>query len=429
MIMPDYSSEVKKRFYGIDPKVNCPEITFQVTDDCCLNCSYCYQINKAHNMMSKQTGKNIVDLLFKMYDENKEDALINNHTKGIVLSFIGGEPFMNIEVMNYIMDYFMNQCFLRDHVWLTNFRVEISSNGMLYFQPEVQEFLNKYRDFISLTITLDGPKEVHDTCRVDYNGKGSVDQVITAWKDWNKINPNINTKITISPENLSQISNIFDFFIQQGCTAIFSNPIFEHNWTVEEGQQYYQILKKLADVLLENDNVFSSLFIELCGKPLPSKNTSNWCGGTGAMLAFDPFGNAYPCLRYMSSSLGKERAPLIIGNTEGVYNTPEYQAIYQDMKQVTRQSQSSEECIDCQIAMGCAYCSAYNYQATGSYNKRLMNICWMHRARSLANSYYWNKYYRKHNISKRFPVYLSHNIAKSLISDEEYDLLLELAEF
>jgi len=59
-------------------------------------------------MMTKETAKKIVDLLFKMYDEYKEDSPINHHTYGIILDFIGGEPFMNVEVMDYIMEYFLD---------------------------------------------------------------------------------------------------------------------------------------------------------------------------------------------------------------------------------------------------------------------------------------------------------------------------------
>ena len=72
-----------------------------------------------------------------------------------------------------------------------------------------------------------------------------------------------------------------------------------------------------------------------------STDTNNWCGGTSLMLAFDPEGNAYPCLRYMESSLNSAREPIIIGDTSGIYNTPETKAIYEDMRKVTRQSQST----------------------------------------------------------------------------------------
>ena len=87
--------------------------------------------------MSKEVAKNIIDLLFKMYDEDDENSPINHHTYGIILDLIGGEPFMNVETMDYIVDYFINECYRRDHIWLMNFRVSISTNGLLYFEPKV----------------------------------------------------------------------------------------------------------------------------------------------------------------------------------------------------------------------------------------------------------------------------------------------------
>lgn len=424
-----FSDDVIQRFKKSDPKVLCRTITFQVTNDCCLRCSYCYQTHKGHAMMSVETGKQIVDLLFKLYDEDKEDSIINHHTKGIVLDFIGGEPFMNVKTIDAILEYFIYQCAQKDHIWLTNFRISMSSNGILYFKPEVQKFLDRYQNFLSLNITIDGPKEVHDLCRLDYDNNGSFDRAIAAWDDWfNRVNANsISTKITIAPENLPHLENIFDFFFKRGCKDIHANPIFEHNWTPEEASLYYKILIKLADRLLDEPKAESSLFTTHIGYPLFTTDTNNWCGGTAAMLAFDPEGNAYPCLRYMADSLGSTVPPIIIGNVNGIYNTPESMAIYQDMKAVTRQSQSTQECLDCPVASGCAWCSAANYLITGSYNKRLTYICWMHRARSLANSYYWNWYYRIHEIKKNYPLYLPRDIARQIISDEEYDKLLELA--
>lgn len=354
----DYSDEVIHRYIEEDPKATCRNITFQVTDDCCLKCSYCYQGHKGHAMMSKETGKRIVDLLFKLYDENKENSVINHHTYGIILDFIGGEPFMNVEVMDCIVDYFIEQCLEKDHIWLTNFRISISTNGVLYFQPQVQHFIQKYKNLLSMNVTIDGPKKVHDLCRVDYDGNGSFDKAMAAWEHWyHTIGTNpLDTKVTISPENLELMEDIFDFFLSKGCKTIHANPVFEHKWTIEEAQLYYCILIRLAERLLQTEGAESSLFSENRGRPLLSTDTWNWCGGTSAMLAFDPEGKAYPCLRYMSSSLGTDREPIIIGNTDGIYNTPETKAIYDDMQKVTRQSQSTQECIDCPIAAGCAWC-------------------------------------------------------------------------
>lgn len=137
-------------------------------------------------MMTSETARKIVDLLFRLYDENNENMVINHHTKGLILDFIGGEPLMNIEVIEDTIKYFIDQCTEKNHIWLTNFRASMSSNGILYFKPEVQSFLNKYKNFISLNITIDGPKEVHDLCRIDYDGEGSFDRSIAAWDDWLK---------------------------------------------------------------------------------------------------------------------------------------------------------------------------------------------------------------------------------------------------
>lgn len=354
----DYSEEIIKRYQSEDPLAQCRNITFQVTDDCCLKCSYCYQTHKGHAMMTEEVAKAAIDLLFKLYDQNDENMVINHHTYGIILDLIGGEPFMNVEIMDYIVDYFIKECYRRDHIWLTNFRVSISTNGLLYFEPKVQDFLNKYHDLISMNVTLDGPKEIHDLCRVDYNDEGSFDRAMAAWNDWFVIRQRNtpDTKVTIAPENLSKIGEIFDFFLSKGCTTIHANPVFEHKWTEEEASLYYKLLIKLADKLLEVEGAESSLFSSYKGEPLPEDDTNNWCGGTSAMLAFDSQGLAYPCLRYMSSSLGTSVPPIIIGDTSGIYNTPESRAIYDDMQKVTRQSQSTQECIECPVASGCAWC-------------------------------------------------------------------------
>lgn len=420
---PDF---IVAKYIKEDPKATCRVITFQVTEDCCLNCSYCYQINKSHKNMSISTAKQIIDMLFNMYKINDENAFINHHTKGVVLELIGGEPLMNIEVCNFVCEYFLTSCIKTNHPWLFNSRVSLSTNGMLYFNPIVQQFIEKYKNFLNMTITIDGPKQIHDSCRVDYNGIGSFDQVFKAWLDWNKkSNQIIGTKVTIAPENLPYLDTIINFFIQHGCIEINANPIYEHNWTKEEASLYYKQLKKIADVMLQNIKIHSSLFKVNSNKPLLYSEDDNYCGGAGDMLAFDPDGIAYPCLRYMPSSLGDIK-PIIIGNTQGIYNTKETIDIYNKLKSVTRKTQSSDECINCPVASGCGWCSAYNYQCFGTCDKRLTNICWMHRAEALANVYYWNQYFIYKKEYEIYPLYLPRDVATNIIDNDEYDKLLNL---
>lgn len=402
-------------------------ITFQVTNDCCCNCSYCYQINKGHKYMTQEIAKQIIDLLFQMYNNTNEKIVINQNTIGLILDFIGGEPLMNLSIIDYVCSYFLDTCLKLDHTWVNKWRANITSNGALYFKNDTQDFLNKFYGLVSFGITVDGPKEIHDRCRKYFDGRGNFDDAYAAMKDCQKRFGLKNTKVTIAPENLKEINTIADFFIEEGITEINANPIFEHPWTIEEAQLYYKELKQMANTLLKKPEIYCSLFIDSFFKPMEKNDLQTWCGGTGKMLAFDPDGNAYPCLRYMDSSLNGDQPPIIIGNCwDGIYNTPETQKIYCDLCAITRRTQSTDECFNCPIAFGCAYCSAWNYQLYGTANSRCTYICNMHKARSLANVYYWNNYYEQQNESKVFEMYLSKDEALKFIDEKEYNMLLDL---
>ena len=403
-------------------------VTFQVTDDCTACCTYCYQGHKGHRMMTKDVAKRGVDLLFDMYDKN-DGTFINHKTKAIILDFIGGEPLMNIDIIDYVCTYFVQQCVERDHPWLYTWRASMISNGSLYFNPKVQAFLKKFRGFVSFGITLDGPKEIHNSCRVYHDGRGNFDDAYAAMRDFNSHYPQkLGTKVTIAPENLHNLNKIVKFFVDEGMEEINANTVFEAEWTEEQAQEFYRELKKMADYLLSLDHeVYVSLFREDGFRHLPESENSNYCGGTGDMLAFDPDGIAYPCIRYMPSSLGDDAPPITIGTVDGIFETEEDKETKRCLDCITRRSQSTDECWNCPIASGCAWCSGWNYQLYGTPDKRCTRICPMHKARSLANVYYWNKYYHKNNIDKHFEMHLPKEEALKFISEDEYNMLLELS--
>ena len=96
------------------------------------------------------------------------------------------------------------------------------------------------------------------------------------------------------------------------------------------------------------------------------------------------------------------------------------------LEKITRRSQSTDHCYYCSIAKGCAWCSGYNYQVFGTPNKRATYICVMHKARALANAYFWNCYVKQKGITERFLIHLSKEEALKIISEIEYQLLKKL---
>lgn len=146
------------------------------------------------------------------------------------------------------------------------------------------------------------------------------------------------------------------------------------------------------------------------------------------MLACDPFGKIFPCIRFMDTSLGDKVEPFCLGDVEnGIGILPKHKDKINILDSITLTSQSTNECINCPIQSGCGWCTGYNYQETGTPNKRVTYHCIMHKARFLATSYFWNKAYRKHNEKDRYPFSkIPKEWALEIIDEDEFKMLKEL---
>lgn len=404
-------------------------VTFQVTEDCNLACTYCYQGHKTKKAMSWATAKKAVDMLLSATEEN--NPYINpTISPGIILEFIGGEPFLQVNLIDKIVDYFRKEARRLWHPWAEWYCVSICSNGVNYFDEDVQRFLTKNRNNISLSVTIDGNKELHDSCRVFPDGRPSYDLAVAAAVDWMSRGYEMGSKITIAPENVSFLYDALVHMIDLGYTEINANCVYEDVWSPACATTMYAELKRVSDYLLEHgleNDIYISLFEEYICKPMSPKDNQNYCGGTCDMLCIDPDGNYSICIRYLPSSLGDDQPPIYLGNVDrGLVTTPEEKQTLKCMQCITRRSQSDDECFYCPIASGCGWCSALNYQQTGSANKRTKNICIMHKARALANIYFWNMYYRKHKSKERFKIHIPEEWALEVVSKEEFNMLKDL---
>lgn len=412
-------------------KVQTFNVTFQVTDACNLRCTYCYQINKSIHKMSLETAQKFINLLLEN-DKNTQQYIDTRACDAIIIEFIGGEPFLEVELIDQILEYFIKRMIETDHPWQYNWRISISSNGTLYFDPKVQAFINKWFNHLSFNISIDGNKQLHDACRQFPDGTGSYDKAIAGVQHYmNILHGNMGSKMTLAPANISYTFEAIINLIKLGYKEILLNCVYEKGWEKKHAIILYEQLKKLTDYLLSNnleDQVFISIFDENMFHPKSKNDIENWCGGNGAMIALDWKGDIYPCIRYMESSLGPNIEPIIIGNiNDGIMTNAKCRNCINALKSINRLNQSTDECINCPIAEGCSWCSAYNYQDSGDFNHRATYICIMHKARALANCYYWNLYYKKYNMKNRMKLYLPDQEALKIISIDELNYLKQLS--
>lgn len=418
----EYGDSLNRYFYEENNKFT-RNITFQITDDCNLCCSYCYQHNKGHHKMPFEVAKKLIDGILT------NDKSINNYVKsenaiGIVLEFIGGEPFLEVDLIDKIIDYFIEKCIILHHPWIDRFRVSICSNGVLYFTPKVQEFIKKHQTHLSFTISIDGNKTLHDACRVFPDGTGSYDLAIKAAKHYRKYYDAIlSSKMTLSPDNINFVFPALVNLWENDYNFIYCNCIYEKGWTIEHARVLYYELKKVADYLLNNhlERIKGTSILNLDLSQQKNISDKNFCGGDGNMLAVDYKGDLYPCLRYMESSIGQNQSPYIIGNVnDGIGYNQQTKDMIAGLD-VTYKSQSPQECIDCPVSSECGWCSALNYQEFGTINKRTTYTCLMHKARVLANYYYQNK------MGGNYPFLINKQDAIDIIGEDETNYLMELA--
>jgi len=364
-------------------------ITFIVTKDCQLACKYCYLVGKnSQERMTWQIAKEAIDYILDREDEFREES--------VIWDFIGGEPFLEIELIDKICDYLKLEMYRRDHHWFDSYRFSFSTNGINYHEDKVQQFIEKNQSHLSIGITIDGTELKHDLNRVyKKTGKGSYKDVLRNIPLWLSQFPNASTKVTISSADIPYIKDSVLHLYALGIKEVNINCVFEDVWKDGDDLLFENQLTELADVIIDNkyyEEYACSFYADFIGKPLNWKvDNQNWCGA-GKMLAVDAAGNFYPCTRFVQYSL-RDKPAWIIGNVKDGID----QNKLRPFLTLDRTTQSSEECINCEVASGCAWCQGENYDAAQTHTifQRSTAICKMHKARVRANNYYWNKLFRK----------------------------------
>lgn len=365
-------------------------ITFIVTKDCQLACKYCYLVGKnSKERMTWEVAKQAIDYILGHEDDFREES--------VIWDFIGGEPFLEIELIDSICDYLKTEMYRLNHHWFNSYRFSFSTNGLNYDSAKVQSFIKKNHAHLSIGITIDGTERKHDMNRV-YKGneeRGSYNDVVKNIPLWLMQFPQAGTKVTISSPDIPYIKESVIHLYSLGIHEVNINCVFEHVWEENDDVKFEKQLIQLADEIIEKGyykDYACSFFSERLGKPLDvCRDNQNWCGA-GRMLAIDSAGFFYPCTRFAAYSL-RSKKPIIIGNIrDGIdYNK------LRPFLTLDRISQSSRDCISCEVAEGCAWCQGENYDSADTHTvyQRSTAICKMHKARVRANNYYWNKLYRK----------------------------------
>lgn len=223
-------------------------ITFIVTKDCQLACKYCYLVGKNEKeRMSFEIAKKAIDYILA----NEKNDLFA--TQSVIFDFIGGEPFLEIDLVDKICDYIKSELFRLNHHWFNSYRFSFSTNGINYDSEKVQNYIAKNLDHLSIGITIDGTKDKHDLNRIwKGNGpeKGSYDDVVRNIPMWLTQFPNSGTKVTISSADIKYIKESVLHLYSLGIHEVNINVVFEDVWKEGDDELFESQLMELADAII-----------------------------------------------------------------------------------------------------------------------------------------------------------------------------------
>ena len=371
------------------------QLTFVVTQECNLRCGYCYMVGKnSKHRMEYDTAKKIVDY----FVDNRELLFTTDY---VVLDFIGGEPLLELELIDKIVDYFRLKVYNQKSRWFGRFRILVQSNGVLVNSEAFHKFLRKNKDMVSIGITIDGTKEKHDMQRVFPNGEGSYSIVEKNYKLFLQEGLVNDTKVTFGHEDLKYIKESIVHLWKMGIKNVPANIVHENVWKENDDIIYEEQLTELADYVIDNNlwkEYNTSLFYDKLGFRATDDAMMSASCGTGSMYCVDANGDIYNCVRFMDYSLNNGKPSKKIGDI--------YSGVDEDRKRPLKtlfpQYISEQKCIDCRVNLNCSYCSGNNYDASenNSMFSRSIAGCDMHKARVRANNYFWARLYNEHSVSR-----------------------------
>lgn len=281
MVQPDISWQ--------PPKAIC----LNVAHACNLGCKYCFAScgyfgGKIAQLMSLEVAFAAMDFLLRE----------SRFRKHLDVDFFGGEPLLAFDVVKNTVLYAEKISGQTDK----KFRFTITTNCTL-LTPEIIDFLNDHN--ISVIMSIDGRRDVHDRMRPYQDGSPSYDVVLGAARQMAESHRGKDCIVrgTYTRYNLDFDMDVRSLY-QAGFRELSLEPAVgdpELDWTIKEEDlpvisQSYSRLVSFWESTYKSGDPFSFFHFNLdLEKGVCKERRLTGCGAGYEYLAVTPEGTIYPC--------------------------------------------------------------------------------------------------------------------------------------
>jgi uncharacterized protein len=276
-------------------------VVLNVNTGCNLSCSYCYKEDldtpSAGRRMDVETAKASVEMLLQESPDEPRYTVV----------FFGGEPLSNRKLIETMVDY----CETRFAALDKQVEFVMTTNATLLTE-EIVDYLNAHR--FGLSVSIDGPKKIHDRNRLTVGGTGTYDVVRRKVKmllsRYTSRPVGARVTLTSGVTNVEEIWNhLFNElgFAEVGFAPVTSGTINTFNLNPDELAEVFSNMKALGrrylEAALEHRNIGFSNLHQLITDIHEGHKKALPCGAGLKMLAVDHKGELNLCHRFTGSTL------------------------------------------------------------------------------------------------------------------------------
>lgn len=276
-------------------------VVLNVNTGCNLSCTYCYKEDLAKPSAGKKMGAETAEASVEMLLKESPDE------ERYTVVFFGGEPLSNRPLIEHMVDYCE-----RRFAEAGKFVEFVMTTNATLLTEEVVDWLNAHR--FGLSVSIDGPKTVHDRNRITVGGQGTYDVVRRKAQmllERYHSRP-VGARVTLTT-GVTDVETIWDHlfnelgFAEVGFAPVTSGDISSFNLTGEELVEVFANMKALGRrylaAALEHRNIGFSNLHQLITDIHEGHKKALPCGAGLKMLAVDYQGELNLCHRFTGSSL------------------------------------------------------------------------------------------------------------------------------
>ncbi len=352
----------------IEDKPIIKALCLNIAHDCNLRCRYCFAGQGGYGqwrmLMSFDVARRAVDFLIAH----------SGGRKHCEIDFFGGEPLMNWHVIQETVSYIRQQEKKHNKI----IKLSLTTNGLLLDEEKTRYLTENH---ISLILSLDGRKEMHDRMRPGVQGEPTYDRILKNLQYCveHRDGEEYYVRGTYTRYNLDFATDVTDI-VDKGFPALSMEPVVgdaseAYAIQKEDLPQIFDEYEKLAKIFIEREEAGHPFFyfhfnMDLWRGPCLPKRLRG-CGAGHEYLAVVPNGDIYPCHQFVG------REGYVIGNVyEGLKNM--------DMMKSFRENHvlSKPECVQCWARFYCSGgCHANNETYAGDIQKPFDITCEIQKKR------------------------------------------------